>query len=536
MSNSGNALVVDNDSDTRALISSELAGLNYAVAIAPDGRRGLKRLLATEYDVALINSLMPNMSGIELLRQMQVAQIETVAIAIGGHGKVASAVEAMRSGAVDFIEKPFTLERLRSSVERAAMQRRAMDYNREMALLSEKWETVFNAWPDMVLVIAPDFRILRCNQAMAERVRIPQEGLLGRDCHDVLCKSAHNRRDCPLIAPDSERERPKEFYHDAWNGYFGLDTAPLKDHLGRIWGSLNVLRDMTERKQLQESLHRSQQLEAIGRLAGGIAHEINTPVQYITGNVQFLSDSFTSMQELLKQHDSLLDAAKAGTVPETALQDMEAARERADVNYLYREVPRALRDTLEGVERIATIVDAMQEFSQTGAERKIAVDINASIESAITVTRNEWKYVADVVTDLDKSLPCVKCFPADFNQAILNLLVNAAEAIVNRLESVDDAKGLINIRTRQIANWVEIQITDTGCGIPDDIKSRIFKPFFSTKNGRYGRGHGLGTVHETIVRRHRGKLTFQSEPGIGTTFTLRIPAIHDNRAYVGQAS
>jgi len=274
----------------------------------------------------------------------------------------------------------------------------------------------------------------------------------------------------------------------------------------------------------------------LGRLAAGIVHEINTPTQYIAGNVQFFSDSFRSMQMLLKQHDDLLEAAKAGMVPEATLQEMAAARDKADVNYLWREVPRALRDTLEGVERIAKIVNAMREFSQADKEHQVSVDINALIQSAIIVTRSEWKYVADIVTDFDESLPCVECFSGGFNQAVLNLLLNATEAVAERIDPDSDEKGRIAVRTQHDDSSLLLQIEDTGCGIPDDIKSKIFNPFFSTKSGRSKRGHGLALVYETIVREHHGELTFESQPGTGTTFTVRIPVSNYDRAHERQGS
>jgi len=199
------------------------------------------------------------------------------------------------------------------------------------------------------------------------------------------------------------------------------------------------------------------------------------------------------------------------------------ACQRADVDYLLAEVPSAIDQARDGTERISKIVRAMKEFSHPGGKEKCAVDINHAISTTITVARNEWKYVADVVTQFDPSLVPVSCLAGEFNQVMLNLIVNAAQAIAASTAGTNGAKGTITISTTQLPDAVRIAIHDTGTGIPEHIRSRVFEPFFTTKPVGQGTGQGLALAHTVIVQRHKGQIWFESEAGTGTTFFVQLP-------------
>ena len=281
--------------------------------------------------------------------------------------------------------------------------------------------------------------------------------------------------------------------------------------------------DVTERKNLEGQLRQAQKLEAIGQLAAGIAHEINTPTQYVGDNTRFLKDSWGAIAKILALCRTIQQHREKGTVPEEVLGELGSLIEESDLEYLLAEIPRAIDQSLDGVQRVAKIVTGMKEFSHPGTEEKRAIDINKAIETTITVARHEWKYVADVSTGFDKALPLIPCLIGEFNQVILNLIVNASHAIAAAVAEGRMTKGNITITTRREEPWAEIAVRDDGGGIAEDIRSRIFEPFFTTKEVGKGTGQGLALAHSVIVNRHQGQIWFESEMGKGTTFFLRLP-------------
>ncbi|MBU0595079.1 histidine kinase, partial [Candidatus Bipolaricaulota bacterium] len=194
-----------------------------------------------------------------------------------------------------------------------------------------------------------------------------------------------------------------------------------------------------------------------------------------------------------------------------------------DLDFLKEEIPKAIAQSLEGVGRVAEIVRSMKEFSHPGGTEKQATDLNRAIEATITVARNEWKYVAEMAMDLDPDLPPVPCLAGDFNQVILNLIINAAHAIGDVVGENSGEKGTVTITTRQNGDWAEIRISDTGTGIPEENRSKIFDHFFTTKELGKGTGQGLAIAHAVITEKHSGTITVESEVGKGTTFIIRLP-------------
>jgi PAS domain S-box-containing protein len=282
----------------------------------------------------------------------------------------------------------------------------------------------------------------------------------------------------------------------------------LFDEQGRPSRVVGVDFDISEIKELQSQLAQAQKLESVGQLATGVAHEINTPIQYIGDNGKFLQDAFR-------------DLIQVSSGPKT--QENEAAEvDEGLIDYLKVEVPKAIEQLLEGVDQVARIVRAMKEFSHPGPIEKAAIDLNRAIDSTLLVSRNEWKYVADVTTDFAVDLPLVPCVAGEFNQVILNLVVNAAHAIGDVVKDTG-RKGTIHVSTRLKDGTVEVSISDTGGGIPDAIQSKVFDPFFTTKPVGKGTGQGLAIARSVIVNKHNGTITLDSEPGRGTTFTIQLP-------------
>jgi PAS domain S-box-containing protein len=288
---------------------------------------------------------------------------------------------------------------------------------------------------------------------------------------------------------------------------------------GECLGAVAVTQDVTQKRKLELELAQAQKLESIGQLAAGIAHEINTPTQFIGDNIRFLQESVAELFGAVERLNSLVSNDPVATVSAAAIT---ALLESVDLSYLREEVPKAISQSLDGVERISTIVAAMKEFSHPALD-KAPHDLNRAIVSTITVATNEWKYVADVQTDLDADLPPVPVMLGAFNQVILNILVNAAHAIGAVIVQAPGTKGLITVSTRKVSPWAEIRIQDSGCGIPEEVRDRIFDPFFTTKAVGKGTGQGLAIAHDVIVKKHLGTITVESGPGSGSTFVLRLP-------------
>ena len=278
-----------------------------------------------------------------------------------------------------------------------------------------------------------------------------------------------------------------------------------------------------ERLALERELSQTQKMESLGTLAGGIAHEINTPVQYVGENLKFLHESFADIDKLLEQYRALVIQLKGEGVHKDTVDTLLAQEEATDTEFLRNEIPESVTQSLEGIQRITEIVRAVKEFSYPDEmmdKSRSRVDLNHAIATTITVSRNQYKYVADMETDFAPDLPEVPCYPGQFNQVMLNLIVNAAHAI-------EDAKkeepGRITIATRQIDHWAEVRISDTGTGIPEDVCAKIFDPFFTTKEPGRGTGQGLSISHTIITKKHGGTIAVESEPGVGTTFIIRLP-------------
>jgi len=299
-----------------------------------------------------------------------------------------------------------------------------------------------------------------------------------------------------------------------------LTASPIRDDAGKVAGSAHIAWNITAGKRLERQLAQSQKLESIGQLAAGIAHEINTPIQYIGDNAKFLSDAFLDLFRVIGQ-----PGRQAGSRPGPnggAAAALECSAGDVDVDYLRQEVPVAIGQLEEGVAHVARIVRAMKEFSHPGPVEKICVDINRALDSTILVSRNEWKYVAEMQSEFDPELPPVPCVPGEMNQVFLNLIVNAAHAVGDVVRDTG-RKGAIAVSTRRNGDWAEIRIRDTGTGIPEEIRPRVFDPFFTTKEVGKGTGQGLSIAHAVVVQKHQGSIDFESSVGAGTTFLIRLP-------------
>lgn len=295
--------------------------------------------------------------------------------------------------------------------------------------------------------------------------------------------------------------------------------VPLLEKDG-VQGAILSFRDIGAFKQAQRDALQASKLASVGQLAAGIAHEINTPIQYIGDNLRFLSNAFQSITGLLKRSEQLLGGLE-GEAAEQARIALARAKDQADADYLMENIPEATRQSLEGAGQVARIVLAMKEFSHPGERAKAEVDLNRSVENTVAVSRNEWKQWAALETKLDEALPRVNCLAGEINQVLLNLVVNAAHAIE---EAGRGGQGKIRVETRRFdEEHVEITVEDNGVGMTEAVIEQIFDPFFTTKRIGKGTGQGLTICRDVIVNKHGGRISVDSTPGAGSRFSVILP-------------
>jgi signal transduction histidine kinase len=380
-------------------------------------------------------------------------------------------------------------------------------------------ETIGHLWE-----VAPDLQVVVCT-AYSDYSWDDMIEKLGRTDRLLILKKPFDNMEVSQLACAMTEK---------WN--LARETREHTDRLEQTvrqrTGELEQQKDYLEDAlaRLQEShaqLLQAEKLKSIGQLAAGIAHEINTPTQYVGDNTRFLQENVPNLFSVLDQYVELLGADKAVGGWEARAARIKASLEELDMEFLKEEIPKAIGQSLEGIERVAAIVRSMKEFSHPGGREMHPADLNRAIETTLMVAQNEWKYVADVVTDFDAALPLVPCLLGDFNQVILNIVINAVHAIADVVGKDSGEKGTITVTTRQDDGWAEIRISDTGTGISEEDRSKVFDHFFTTKEVGKGTGQGLAIAYGVVVEKHKGTITLETEMGKGTTFIIRLPVDGD---------
>jgi two-component system, NtrC family, sensor kinase len=519
-------LIADDDAIFRTVAAELVRSWGYDCTTADDGETALRVLTQDKAPtIALLDWLMPKLTGTEicrLVRNSPSRQYIYFMLVSARDGREDS-LEALRSGADTYISKPLDADELRAKLEIAS---RILSMEESVRDAHAETELFINSVPSILIGTDTQGRITRWNDGAATVFGVDKKtatadsdgngfGTWWRDpgiqdqIAGVLHTGSTSRGTLPFNRQDSQR-------------LIGMAIHPLRSHLGAIVGSVITGSDVTDKKILEDQLRQTQKLEAIGQLAAGIAHEINTPAQFVSDNFTFLKESWESVAPLLIFAQELTLKSESATTSESALTVRNTAS-ALDLQYLLQEVPKSLDQTLDGLQRIKKIVRAIREFSHPSSNRKQHTDINAAIQTTVIVSRSEWKYVAELDTQLDPDLPLVPCVADQINQVVLNIIVNASHAIAESAAEGTAKKGQITIRTRHDQDCAEITISDTGGGIPEEIRARVFEPFFSTKQVGKGTGQGLALAHTIVVKEHNGRIWFDSEPGKGTTFFIRLP-------------
>ncbi len=535
-------LIVDDERSIRKLLSRYLEDAGHACWTAENVAEAKEILNNRSFDLLLSDINMPGETGIALTRYVNDTYPNLPIVIVSIIDNPTAAKEALELDIYGYIVKPFTRRLVLISVDNALirhqlelqsrayqgeLERKVLEQTKTIKASEEKYRQIVDNIGIGVALLSPEFEILQMNGQMHQWFSDiePNNGHL---CHRSFFASPRETPcdNCPVektFAQGKSFEATIKVEGKKGDRYFRDQSFPIRDENGKITSAVILIEEVTEKLSLERELRQAQKLEAIGQLAAGIAHEINTPIQYVGDNTRFLQDSFGDMVTAFSAYDSLLQAVKDKTVNDELVTTVEERVLEADLLYLNEEIPQAIEHSLEGVKRVTEIVRAMREFSHPGSDQKEMVDINHAIKNTVTVARNEWKYVAEMKLDLDSSIPEVLCLPGEINQVFLNIIVNAAHAITATMADNSHQKGTISISTEKRDHSVAIRISDTGGGIPKDIQHRIFDPFFTTKDIGKGTGQGLAIAHSVVSDKHKGSLAFETREKEGTTFIIELP-------------
>jgi PAS domain S-box-containing protein len=381
-----------------------------------------------------------------------------------------------------------------------------------------RYAAILSSTEDAIVTVSLDGLITLWNPSAAELYGYAGHEVLGRSFTTLDPEAAPTfvavmdevLRGTPCSLEISHRRADGSTVHAS------LVLSRICDPDGVPSGVVGIGRNIGEQKARDAEFHQESKLESLGRLSAGLAHEINSPIQFVGDNARFLEEAYQELIRVVEIYRGLLDTSN----PIGWIERQERVREAEasiDFDFLQKEIPSAVEQTLEGIERVSTIVRAMKTFSHQGHKEQVPADLNEALAATVTVTRHQVSEVANMVLDL-ADLPPVRCNIADLNQVFLNLIVNAADAIEET-----GRRGVIVVSSALEGEDVVVRVSDTGGGIPEDVRPMIFDPFFTTKDVGRGSGQGLPLARAVVQEGHGGTLTMESVPGEGTTFSVRIP-------------
>lgn len=401
----------------------------------------------------------------------------------------------------------------------------------------EKFAAMANSAQDAIVMVNQQEEVIFWNMASESMFGFQVEDIVGQRLDDWIEPGQSRDEFARLVAemttPGRERSSGKTIELMALRK--GRESFPIELSISALqlkgqWHVIGIIRDISKRKRAEQEqklmevqLRQAQKLESIGQLAAGISHEINTPTQFVGDNTQFFKEGVRDLESLIDLYQQLIQGVESGADLAPIITQVKDKQDEIDLEFLREELPRAVDQSLEGVARITKIVSAMKEFSHPGAVDKVETDINRALQTTLEVSRNEWKYVAEIKLDLADDLPKILCVPDQINQVFLNLIVNAAHAIADALAESDAQMGVIGISTRRLDDLIEVRVSDSGTGVPEEIKGRIFDPFFTTKTVGKGTGQGLCIAYATVVERHGGNLRVEDNSEGGAVFVVTLP-------------
>jgi len=475
MDQRGKILIVDDDENIRQVLLRTLKAGGYVCETASDGRQGLEALSQGQFAVALIDLKMPQLDGMALLSELAATTIDTVSIILTGHGDLSSAVEAMKFGAYDFIEKPCGDEMIHSVVKRASEHHQMMLQARALGAMVERWETVFDAWPDVIVVLGLDRRIILCNHTLAEQLGLRKEEIIGRPCHEALCFDAHPPEDCPFTKPSVEdASRLTEFQHRQWGIHYELTSASLRDRLGRPWGWLHIARDISERKRAEEKLLAyHDQLHALGSQLA-------------------LTEARERHRIAVEMHDGIGQTLALVKLRLNLLCESLAASARVADEVL------AIRDLID-----QTIHSTRALTFELSPPVLYEVGLEAAVAVLLERIQSDHGIVAHLEND-GQPLPLDRNLRVFLFQAVRELLIN----VVKHARASQ-----IKVTLQKQEDHIRVTVEDNGIGFD---AARLHGEL-----GQHG-GFGLFNIRERFDHLN-GEFRIESTTGLGTKITIAAP-------------
>ena len=524
--------------------TAPVTALNFEIDSAYQGQEGLEMVrlalsAGRPYALAFVDIRMPpGWDGVETISRLRGVDPRLQTVICTAYSDYSWSDIQRRLGHSDsllILKKPFdnieviqlahTLTRKWLASQQAEARMADLDHmvaqrTAELKSANEQYRIIAETASDGIVTMDLDGKIQFANTAAGLIFGYPEKDLARQDfCHLAPEFSRH-------LGAISSRPAPAvELVGNHRNGTAMTLEVSFAESLDGRGDTIvtAVLRDVTERNRLERNRAQAKKLESIGRLAAGIAHEINTPIQFTADNLAFIQQSCDSQDLMLGVHRRLAQACEAKEPTAELISEMRAIAERTKIDYLWGQTPNAIREAAEGVRRVAEIVRAMHEFAHPGVGDMAPTHLNRLIEATVMVSRNKWKHAAELELALDPELPPVTCVAGELSQVFLNLIVNAADAVIDAVNGNRGRKGNIRITSKREGNFVEVRVSDSGTGIPETVRPKIYDLFFTTKEVGRGSGQGLAITYAIVVQKHCGTIDFETEMGVGTTFIVRLP-------------
>jgi two-component system, NtrC family, sensor kinase len=524
-----NILLVEENDDHTILINNAFLkhGDKYKVFTAKTLMEAKENL--PKADIILTNLSLEDGSGLEFLKDRNIYDCVPVII-LESFVDQETIVKLIKSGVMDYVNK--STEAFETLPEKIDKYLELRDLRLERKRTTEQQNKL-----SIAITHSSEAIIITDIKGNIEFVNPAFEKATGYSFDEVYGKN-------PSVLKSGQHD--KKFYENLWRTI--LSGKPWKGHFinkkkdgtvyeedasispvfgddGKIINFVALKRDVSDKINIENQLRHAQKMEGIGTLAAGIAHEINTPLQYLHDNTMFIKDSLASIFKAFEEAKKIVSSCQLESASEIEknLTRMKEIFNNENLNYLTTEIPAAISENENGIQIVRKIVLAMKNFSHPGMKTMQKADINEAVRSTITITKNVWKYSAEIETDFAEKLPEVTCHIADLNQVFLNMITNSCDAINEKKGGDGEITGIVKIKTFCDEDFVYVQISDNGNGIPHSVIGKIFQPFFTTKQVGKGTGQGLALSYDIIVNKHNGEIKVESEPGEGTKFTISLP-------------